>query len=88
MSRRVSARDGRTRGVPAAGMRATYHGDMSRQAVASLAVAAALVLATAAIVIIRAGDPSRPASGVWNDRSTEDVASYWTTERMRDASPG
>ncbi|HUR08113.1 MAG TPA: hypothetical protein VM347_36610 [Nonomuraea sp.] len=61
---------------------------MSRQAVASLAVAAALVVAAAAIVIVRAGDPSRAAPGVWNDRSTEDVASYWTTERMREASPG
>jgi hypothetical protein len=53
-----------------------------------MAVAAALVLAAAAMVIIRAGDPSRPASGSWNDRSSEEVASYWTTDRMREASPG
>ncbi|SEH02074.1 hypothetical protein SAMN05444920_1248 [Nonomuraea solani] len=61
---------------------------MSRRAVALLAVAAALVLAAATIVIIRASDPGDAARGSWNDQSPEDVASYWTTERMREASPG
>ncbi|MEV0381259.1 hypothetical protein [Nonomuraea sp. NPDC050643] len=61
---------------------------MSRQAVALLATAAALVLAAAVIVVIRAGDPERAGRGSWNDRSPEDVASYWTPERMREASPG
>ncbi|MFC5824127.1 hypothetical protein [Nonomuraea insulae] len=61
---------------------------MSRQVVAALAVAGALVLAAAVIVIIRVGDPERAAPGSWNERPPEDVASYWTTERMREASPG
>ncbi|MER5628793.1 hypothetical protein ABT061_48040 [Streptosporangium sp. NPDC002544] len=61
---------------------------MSRRAVALSAIAAALVPAAMAMVIIRPGDPERAAPGSWNDRALEDVASYWTTERMREADPG
>ncbi|MFC4011367.1 hypothetical protein ACFOY2_29350 [Nonomuraea purpurea] len=61
---------------------------MSRRAVAMATAATVLVVVAAVIVIIRVSGPDEAAQGISNDRSPEDVASYWTTERMRRASPG
>ena len=61
---------------------------MRRKAVAILAVAAALVLAATVAVIFRGRTPDEAATGVRNTRAPQDIASYWTRERMNEASPG
>ncbi|MFD1543733.1 hypothetical protein [Nonomuraea guangzhouensis] len=61
---------------------------MSRKAVAILAVAATLMLAATVVVIFRGHTPDEAATGIRNTRAPQDIASYWTKERMNEASPG
>ncbi|MCG5218663.1 hypothetical protein [Streptosporangium sp. KLBMP 9127] len=60
---------------------------MRRKAAAALAILA--VLAVAAIAVTVTIDRGSDAgAGVENTRSADDIATYWTDERRRDASPG
>lgn len=61
---------------------------MSLKAVTLLVIAAALAVAAAVIVITRGLAPDEAATGVRNTRAPQDIASYWTDERMGEASPG
>lgn len=61
---------------------------MTRKARVALAVAVTFALAGAVAVFALSRDPDSAATGVQNTRSPEEVSSYWTEERMREASPG
>ncbi|MEU0570369.1 hypothetical protein ABZ297_33965 [Nonomuraea sp. NPDC005983] len=61
---------------------------MSRRAVTALVIAAALVLAGAAVAVARSAAPDEVATGVRNSRSPQEISSYWTPQRMNEATPG
>jgi ABC-type transport system involved in cytochrome c biogenesis ATPase subunit len=67
--------------------RRPYDGRMSRKGVALLVIAAAFVVA-GAVVILGNTAPEETSRGVENTRSPEEVSSYWTRERMDEATGG
>ncbi|MFG1695551.1 hypothetical protein [Nonomuraea sp. NPDC049309] len=60
---------------------------MSRKGVVLLVIAAAFVVPGAAVILGKTA-PAETSRGVENTRSPEDVSSYWTRERMDEATGG
>ncbi|KAB2345573.1 hypothetical protein [Actinomadura rudentiformis] len=62
---------------------------MRRKRIAALAVGTALTVGVGVVVALnQASDNDGVGGGVENTRSPEEISSYWTDERKRQATPG
>ncbi|TDE57776.1 hypothetical protein E1295_07410 [Nonomuraea mesophila] len=61
---------------------------MRRKGVALLVIAAAAFVVAGVVAILGDMAPEEAARGVENTRSPEDISSYWTRERMDEATGG